>query len=105
MANVIPPPLPPPPPPLSLIHQIGTSKPAIAAAAAGTQAPSKKPYITIKNLTTVVDRSIGRHVDEVKESLDLKELPVIGPTGTSKSTAAPKFERTDGDFPELKVDI
>lgn len=53
----------------------------------------------------MVDASIGRHVDDLDERIALKELPVIGPSGTSKSTAAPKFERINGDFPELKVDI
>ena len=108
MANVIPPPLPPPPPPPQLLNfqqQQPQQQQQNLVAQGLAQAPSKKPYITIKNLTTVVDRSIDRYVDEVKESLDLKELPVIGPSGTSKSTAAPKFERINGDFPELKVDI
>ena len=117
MANIIPPPLPPPPPRLSINPLIQPPNSVVKNAAvvtkvvppasqgpAPTRAP-KKPYITIKNLTTVVDASIGRHVDDLDERIALKELPVIGPSGTSKSTAAPKFERTQGDFPDLKVDI
>ena len=79
MANIIPPPLPPPPPRLSINPLIQPPNSVVKNAAvvtkvvppasqgpAPTRAP-KKPYITIKNLTTVVDASIGRHVDDLDE--------------------------------------
>jgi hypothetical protein len=109
MANVIPPPLPLPPPPHRLLNQVLPNKqtqvpnaqnPVVNAKVAqmvrqpSAQTPAqtqtltpKKPYITITNLTTAVDASIGRHVDDLDERIALKELPVIGPSGTSKSTS------------------
>ena len=118
MANTIPPPLPPPPPLSSLSLSQPSNLPVVVASqAVASQAVAvnaaakaavntiKKPYITISGLTTVVDNSIDRYVNDLDESVSLKELPVLGPSGVSKSTAAPKFERTQGDLPELKVDI
>jgi hypothetical protein len=86
-----PPPLPPPPPP-----------PLIAVAP--IQQELKKPYITLTELETVVDSSIERHVDELKDSVALTEVPVVGPSGISKKSI-PKFNLVDGEYPKLRVKI
>ena len=51
-----------------------------------------------------IDSSIDRYVDELSASVSLKEVPVKGPNGVSKSST-PRFTLIDGDFPKLQVDL
>jgi hypothetical protein len=87
--------IPPPPPPPSS---------SSLSSSVDSQNKNLPVYLTITNLKASIDSTIDQYVQTLAERVTLKEVPVNGSSGASNSSIT-KFNRIDGDFPKLQVDL